>query len=169
MSKHPLPVFGDTDMLLMGIFRRYFRGQDIHIGTLFAEDMKPPILIARRDPKDSAPGVTDDEGHVRPIIVAISVITDGLEAEATASQLQEAVHHALMRAVREQWVVQGEGSIAKIANRSPYSRKSDWQSSTGVVQYASLPKEYARYESVYLLHLRPPRPSTIHNPFISPV
>lgn len=151
----------------MEIMRRYFVDHpEIHIGTLFSKDMKPPIIIARRDPKNGAPGTTKDEANLRPALVTISCITEGLEAEAKGEQIMEAIHHALLMAVREQWVVQGHGSISEIRNRSPYSRKSDWQSSTGIVQYASLPKEYVRMEAVYLLMLRPPRPSTITNPYI---
>lgn len=162
-----IPVFGSTDMILMGILRRWFAAHpEIHIGTLFSKDMQPPIIIARRDPKSGAPGTTSDDANLRPTLVTISAITEGLEAENQGEQIMEAVHNALLTAVKEQWVIQGHGSISSIKNRSPYSRKSDWQSSTGIVQYASLPKEYVRMESVYLLMLRPPRPSTITNPYI---
>lgn len=166
--KSELPVFGSTDELILGILRRWFKDHpEIHIGSLFSTDMHPPFIIARRD-DSGTPGSSHDENHLRAVLVSISVVTEGLEAERDGEYLQEAIHHAIQTAVREQWVIPGHGSISRVKTRSPYARKSDWQSSTNLVQYASLPKEWVRMEAVWLFMLRPPRPGTNENPFISP-
>lgn len=171
MGASPLPVFGSTDLLLMGILRPFFEGTGVHVGTLFAKDMVPPLVIARRDRKSGTTiAASRDEHGLRPVLVAVSTISAGLEAEASNEHLQEAVHHAIMMAVRNQTVIPGVGHIAAVQNSSPYSRASDRQSSTGAVQYAQLPKEWTRYEAIYRLMLRPLAvQSQTKNPYITPL
>ena len=44
MSDVFIPVFGSTDELLLHLLQDFFQGQDIHIGTLFSEEIDPPMI-----------------------------------------------------------------------------------------------------------------------------
>ena len=164
----PIPVFGSTDELTLAIFREFFKGQDIHIGTLFSDDLKPPVIICRKERRSGTVAHSSpDENDLQAAIVAVNTITDGLDADESAEELQEACRIALVRAQLTQAMYPNAGSIALITNSSPPSRVSDWATSTGVVQYSELPKTLVRYEAIYRLMIRPPRQSTITNRFLT--
>jgi hypothetical protein len=166
MSPITIPVFGSTDALLMRIFRDFFAGQDIQIGTLFVEDMRTPAIIARRERRSgNGEARNADDRFVEPAVVSINTLTSGLEAEADGAALQEMCRIALRQAQLEQKYFPGLGHISKIENSTSASRVSDWATSTGVVQYATLPKGVARYESVFRLLIRPPVTGSVNNRF----
>lgn len=163
------PVFGSMDELLLGIFRRFFEGQDIHLGTLFTEDLQPPIIIARRERRSgTVADSTEDHRFLMPAIFSVNTITAGVDADEIGEELQEACRLALIQAQQEQWVIPDAGVISTIENSTVATRVSDWATSTGVVQYASLPKHWVRYESIYRVLYRPPQQSTITNRFVRP-
>jgi hypothetical protein len=166
MSKIHIPVFGSTDGLLMAIFREFFAGQDIKIGTLYTEDMPTPALIARRERRSgNGESKTADDRFMEPAIVSVNTLTSGLEAESDGAALQEMCRIALRQAVLEQKAYPGLGHLAAIENSTSASRVSDWATSTGVVQYATLPKGVVRYESVFRLLIRPPVTGSVNNRF----
>jgi hypothetical protein len=166
MSPINLPVFGSTDGLLMAIFRDFFIGQDIQIGTLFVEDMATPAIVARRERRSgNGASPSRDSRYMDPAIVSINTLTSGLEAEGDGADLQEMCRIALMQAQLEQKVYPGLGHISVIENSTPASRVSDWATSTGIVQYATLPKGVVRYESVFRLLIRPPVSGSVNNRF----
>ncbi|WP_159702661.1 hypothetical protein [Arthrobacter sp. 18067] len=163
------PVFGPVDDLMLGVFRRFFEGQDVHVGTLFTVDLEPPMVIARRERKSGTLAAkTPDERFLLPAVVSVNTIVSGVDADQMGDQLQEACRHALRTAQQEQWMIPDAGVINKIENSTGATRVNDWATSTGVVQYASLPKGWVRHESIYRLLIRPPAQSTITNPFITP-
>lgn len=170
MPTSNFPIFGSVDDLTLGIFRRFFAGRDdVHIGTLFAVDIEPPMIIARRERKSGTlASKTPDERFVLPAVVSVNTIVDGVDADQLGDHLQEACRQALRKAQQEQWVIPDAGVINKIENSTGATRVNDWATSTGVVQYASLPKGWVRHESIYRLLIRPPDQSTITNPFITP-
>jgi hypothetical protein len=168
MSDVFIPVFGSTDELLLHLLQDFFEGQDIHIGTLFSEEIDPPMIIARADRRSGsiAQDVSDDR-FLQPVIVSVSTITSGVDADEIGEELQEAVRVCLRQAQLKQTVVPNGGYISRITNATPPSRVSDYATSTGVVQYASLPSGWVRFESVWRLILRHPPQSTITNRFLT--
>ena len=169
MTTTNLPVFGATDDMLMAIFKRFFEGQDVHIGTLFTDSLRPPAIIARRNKSSGTVSMeTKDERFLQTALVNVSTITVGTDADEIGDELQEACRIALRTAQQEQWVIPDGGSIAVITNSSPAARVSDWATSNSTVQFASLPKGWVRMESIYRMLIRPPAQSTITNRFITP-
>ncbi len=170
-SSAKFPVFGSVNDLMTGVMRAYFAGQDIHIGTLLSEgltDDHRPVIIARRDRRSGADaGRSGDDRFVRSTIVAVETLTYGADADDDGEMLQEAAWRALRWAQQTQIVIPDGGSISEIENRTEPARVSDWATSTGVVQYASLPKGWVRYESIYRLIIRPPIQANVINPFVS--
>lgn len=169
MNTANIPIFGSADELMLGILRPFFEGQGVHVGTLFASGLEPPAVIVRRERRsgDVNLRVTDDR-FLQPSIVSVNTLTSGLDADEIGEELQEACRIAIRQAVLDQTVVPGAGHISLMQNSTMPSRVSDWATSTGAVQYASLPKGWVRYESVYLLILSPPKHGTTTNRFVTP-
>lgn len=162
-----VPIFGSTDELLLKLLQDFFAGQGIHIGTLYSEEIEPPMILARAERRSG--GIADnvgDERFLHPVLVSISTITSGVDADEMAEELQEAVRICLRQAQIQQTVVPNGGVINRITNASSPSRVSDYATSTGVVQYASLPNGWVRFESIWRLILRAPPKSTITNRFL---
>jgi hypothetical protein len=161
-----IPVFGSTDGLLMALFRSFFTGQDIQIGTLYTEGMSTPAIIASRERRSgNGEGRSGDDRFLEPAVISVNTLTSGLEAMRDGADLQEMCRVALRQAQLTQKVFPGLGHIAAIENSTAPSRVSDWATSTGVVQYATLPKGVVRFESVYRLLIRPPVSGSVNNRF----
>ena len=157
MTSINIPVFADTNRLLMAIFNEFFAGQDIAIRTLFSEEMPTPAIVARRERRSgNGEARNADPRFIEPSVVAVNTITSGLEAESEGSELQEMCRIALLQAQLEQRSYPGIGHIAAIENSTSASQVSDWATTTGIVQYAALPKGAVRFESVFRLLIRPP-------------
>lgn len=165
-----LPIFGSGDELMAGIFRRYFaRVPDVGVHYQYSEDLKPPFIVAKHERKSGTMGLpTEDDRFLRAMVFGVVTITSGPDADALGEQLQEACAQAIRTAHQEQWVIPNGGSISVVENSSLPTKVNDWATSTSVVQYASLPEGWARYESIYRLLVRPPRQDTITNPYIAP-
>jgi hypothetical protein len=162
-----IPMHGSVDDLLIGVLAQFFEGQGIHIGTLYSEEIEPPMILARAERRSG--GMADaihDDRYMHPALVSISTITSGVDADQIGEELQEAVRIALRQAQLDQTVVPNGGSISRITNSSLPSRVSDYATSTGIVQYASLPQGWVRWESVWRIVVRPPAQSTITNRFL---
>lgn len=160
------PMFGSVDTLLREVFTKYFADQDVTFYTTFQENMQTPCVIARRDRKSGTLALrTRDERFMQSAIIMVSCITDGPDADQMGEELIEACRYALWEAHQKQISVPGAGSIAVIQESIHPSRVADWQTSTSVVQYASLPKTACRYEAVYRVLVRPPAQDTITNRF----
>jgi hypothetical protein len=163
-----VPIFGSTDELLLTLLQDFFEGQGIHIGTLYSEEIDPPMILARAERRSG--GIADnvsDERFLHPVLVSISTITSGVDADQIAEELQEAVRICLRQAQINQTVIPNGGVINRIANSSSPSRVSDYATSTGIVQYQGLPTGWVRFESIWRLILRPPPKSTITNRFLA--
>ena len=163
------PVHGSTDELLLHILQNFFEGQGIHIGTLFSEEIDPPMIIARAERRSG--GMADaihDERYMHPVLFSVSTITSGVDADQVGEELQEAVRIALRQAQLEQITVPNGGTLSRITNSILPSRVADFATATGIVQYASLPAGWVRFESVWRAIIRPPAQSTITNRFLNP-
>lgn len=163
-----LPIFGSLERLMLGIFEPYFEGTDVNVTPLFEEGMALPCVVARNDPAaGSARAFRADFRFLRPAILSVDTITTGINADDDAAILQEACRIAMQEAWEQQIVVPGVGYIAKIENSTSASRKSDWATSTGPVQYASLPRGATRYEANYRLLVRPDQDqANVDNPYV---
>lgn len=161
------PIFGSAEELVLGILREFFKGKGVHVGTLYSPGLEPPVVMVRRERRSGAVGLSDyDDRYVQSSIVSINTITSGVDADELCEELQEACRLAIRQAQQDQTVVPGCGHISLIKSSIMPSRVSDWATSTGVVQYAALPKGWVRYEAVYLLIVRPPDQALVNNRYI---
>lgn len=164
-------VFGSSEKLILTIFSEFFKDQpEIHVGGLFAEDIKPPMVIARRERKASGNSsfVSHDDRYLAAAIFSVNTITDGYDADAVGEELQEACRVALRQAQQDQVEVPDGGSLSVITNWTNPARINDWADSTGVVQYSTLPRGWVRTESMWRILIRPPEQSTVQNRFLFP-
>jgi len=166
---YPLdPDFGPIEDLLLGVFNRFFATvPGVVIAPEFYEGMQVPAVIGRADRRSGTAAFhsNTDDRFLKATVISVSAICDGPDADREASDLIEACRLALRQAQMEQWVIPGAGHIALIDNSTPATRVTDWATSTGVVQYASLPQGMVRYEAIFRLLVRPPVGGT-DNPFL---
>lgn len=167
MTAITVPVFGSANKLVLRIFRDFFAGQsDVHIGSLFTEDMPTPAIVSRAERRSATISHDPaDNRYMKPVIISVNTITSGLEAEAEGHDLQEMCRVALVEAQLNQLAFPGLGHISNIENSTVASRVSDWATTTGIVQYAALPKGAVRYESIFRLIIRPPTSGGVNNRF----
>lgn len=151
------PDFGSADELFAAIFKQFFAGQGIYVGTVFEVGMPIPAIVTRRERRSGTQGIgTNDERFLRSVVMSVNTLTEGVDADSDGEMLSEMCYRALLEAQANQIVIPGHGHINKVINSSTIARESDWATSTGVVQYASLPKGIVRYETIYRCLLRPP-------------
>lgn len=162
----PAPFFGSVDELVRKVFEGFFAGQDVHVYTTFSENMLTPAIVARRDRRSGTLALaTRDDRFMESAIVMVSTITDGPDADEQGEELAEMCRYALRQAQQQQLSIPGCGSIAVMQVSTHPAKVADWQTSTSVVQYASLPKNACRYEIIVRLLVRPPNQDTITNRF----
>lgn len=160
------PVFGSVDELLRAIFKAFFKDQDVHVYTTFSEHMMTPAIVARRDRRSGTLALhSQDDRFLQPAIVMVSTIAEGPDADEICEELQEMCRYALRWAQQNQLSFPNCGSIAVMEASTHPAKVSDWQTSTTVVQYASLPDGAMRYEAIFRLLIRPPQQDTITNRF----
>ena len=160
------PFFGSVDDLLREVLEKFFTGQNVHVYTLFSENMQTPAIVARRDRRSGTLALQSrDDRFMQPAIIAVSTITEGPDADEMGEELQEMCRYALRQAQQQSRSFPNCGHIAVMEASTHPAKVSDWQTSTSVVQYASLPKGAVRYEAIYRLLIRPPAQSTITNRF----
>lgn len=161
-----VPIFGSPNKLVLRIMRDFFAGQDIKIGSLFTEDMATPAIVTRHERRSGTISHDPADGrYLKPVIISVNTITSGLEAEDEGAQLQEMCRVALVQAQLNQTTIPSLGHISNIENSTVASKVSDWATSTGIVQYAALPKGAVRYESIFRLIIRPPVSGSVNNRF----
>lgn len=168
------PAFGPVHRLGLKIVRDWLDGithdgVPITIGSRIPENMSDalPFVMVRSDRRSG--GQTrrsGDERFIRSSLLSIETFTVGVNAENDGYGLQESIRLGLWQAWRDQVSVPDAGSISQLISSSDAALVSDYATSTGVVQYASLPKNAARTEQIFQVFVRPPRQDTIVNPFI---
>lgn len=168
------PSFGPIHRLGLGIIRDWFegvvvQGRPVTIGSRIPADLSDsmPLVMIRSDRRSGGDTRrSGDERFLRSSLLSVETFTVGLNAESDGYNIQESVRLGLWDAWRNQTSVPGAGSLARIITSSDASLVSDYATSTGVVQYASLPKGAARTESIFQVFVRPPAQSTLDNPYI---
>jgi hypothetical protein len=166
MTYTPTPYFGSVDELIRKVLEGFFTGQNVHIYTTYSENMQTPAIVARRDRRSGTLALaTRDDRFMESAIIMVSTITDGPDADEQGEELAEMCRYALRQAQQKQLSIPGCGSIAVMQVSTHPAKVSDWQTSTSVVQYTSLPKNAVRYELIVRVLVRPPDQSTITNRF----
>lgn len=168
------PAFGPIHRLGIGVIREWFAGMEVEgrpitVGSRIPADMsdKLPFVMVRADRRSGKETTrSKDERFLQASLLSVETFTTGVNAESDGYDIQESCRLALWGAWRDQISIPDAGSIAAIESSSGAALVSDYATSTGVVQYASLPKAAARTEAIYQLFVRPPSQSTIVNPFI---
>ena len=180
MLTHPIPEFGPAEDLLLRILRQYFYGDplalsrppgsgptDPEIVTLLPQDQVFPTVLIRRDKRSGSQNIrVENQRHMQSMVATFETFTQGLEADREGSMLQESVRHALQGAVDRQAGYPDIGYLNHMSLWSQPARVSDYATSTGVVQYASLPNGVVRYESIYQFIIRPVERGMTDNQFL---
>jgi hypothetical protein len=128
---------------------------DVPVYSQIPKNAPPTFITARR-----MPGLGTWEGDPRFIDAGrfyVHTFTSDPDGDAKGALLSEAVRVVLRNAWLEHRNLPGLGSIVSIKMNSEPSRKTDWATATGPVQYADLPTGYWRYESQYEIRVRKPR------------
>lgn len=178
VTHQKLPAFGPSEDLLLRVFREYFYGDpyrfdppwnDKHkpyIHTLLPDDMRFPLVFIRRDRRSGSQNLDfSDQRHAISAVATVETFMQGDDADVDSALLQEAVRQCLFTAVNEQKGWPDLGYLSAVNLWSQPARVSDYATSTGVVQYASLPNGVIRYESIYQFILRPAKGAVV-NPFV---
>lgn len=146
-------MFTPFDDLLLAIFKRGL--PDLDFRLTLPEKLPLPIVTANRFARGSA-GWSGDPRFIDNGAFRVNVFTDGLNAEIEGQFIAEAIRVMLYQAHTERWHFPGLGSILKIELMVEPNNQSDWATSTGIVQYADLPKGVARTEAIYDMTIRRP-------------
>lgn len=180
MSSLAIPEFGPPEDLLLRVLRKYFYGDPDqiepgpgsegmpYIGTLMPDDWVFPFLLVRRDKRSGSQNIqVKDQRHSMSAVATFETFCQGIEADTENTHLQEAVRHALYSAIAEQAGWPDLGYLNYVNTWSQPARVSDYATSTGVVQYASLPGNVVRYESIYQFIMRPVERGLTGNPYLN--
>ena len=145
--------FTPFDDLLLAIFNRGL--PDLDFRLTLPEKMPFPIVTANRFPRGNL-GWAGDPRFIDNGSFKVNVFTTGVNADIEGQLISEAIRVMLFQAHTERWHFPGLGSILKIQMLVEPNDQDDWATSTGVVQYADLPKGVARAESIYDMTIRRP-------------
>lgn len=88
--------------------------------------------------------------------LAVHVFARDPDGELKAALVSEAVRVAFENAADGNWYKRGVGALSDVRLDEEPNRKTDFATSAGPVQYADLPTGYWRYETRYMLWVRPP-------------
>jgi len=161
-----VPTFGSPVDLILAVLEP-LKAKGVHIYPAFEDNMMTPCVVPLFSRRNGQTGFAGHDGvHTRVALLELNTITEGPDADDEADKLQEACRKLIYEAWLNQVEVPGAGVINRISNSTIATQVSDWQTSTGVVQYANLPAGAQRFEAVYRLLLRPPRRVLPENPFI---
>lgn len=128
---------------------------DIPVVSLIAPNPPPHFVLVRR-----MSGLSDWSGDPRFTDTGrfyVHTFTQDPDGDYKGAILSEAVRVVLRTAWLEHWSFPGLGSVVEIGLLSEPTRKTDWATSVGPVQYADLASGLWRYESTYSIQIRKPR------------
>ncbi|MCG8926650.1 hypothetical protein [Lentzea sp. CC55] len=128
---------------------------DVPVVSLIADDAPGLFILVRRLPAlgewRGDPRFTDQARF------SINVFTQDPDGDEKGALVSEAVRVVMRNAWLAHVNYPNLGSVISIRMRGEPSRKPDWATSSGPVQYADLPTGMWRYESTYDLEIRKPR------------
>ncbi|GGU77182.1 hypothetical protein GCM10010211_48870 [Streptomyces albospinus] len=148
-----LAELSPVEDLLLAILRKGLPG--IRVKSLIDQHEKFPLVLIRRDP--SFGQWSADTRFTDSARVVINAFAPDPNGDEDAAILSEAVRVTLRDAWLKPQVIPGRGHITRVDMNSSPRRASDWATATGPVQYADLPTDVWRYESIYDIQIRKPR------------
>lgn len=148
-----LVEFSPAEDILLAILRDGL--PDVPIYSLIPDDAPPMFVLVRR--YSTFGSWTGDPRFVDAGRFTIHTYTSDPDGDEKGAVLSEAVRVVLRNAWLQHKVVPGRGSVIRIDMIDAPTRKPDWATSQGPVQYADLPTGFWRYESVYHIEVRKPR------------
>lgn len=132
---------------------------DVTTFSLIPMDAPETFVLVRRDFAlgrwSGRPGMVDF-GRLR-----VDCFTSDPDGDWKGAVLADAIRAAFLRAGREELVLPNGDWIKSVEMTSEPSRRVDWATATGPVQYADLPTGLNRYESKYAIRVRK-RPTPTH-------
>lgn len=140
------------------LVKAYLEPQLAPISVVTAIEPSPPfpyVLVRRLSTDGDWTG--DARGFYDSAKLAVHVYTGDPDGDLKGSLLSEAIRVLLRDAVAQRWVHPDLGCFTKVRMTMEPTRRPDWATSTGPVQYADLPTGSWRYESHYELTIRAPR------------
>lgn len=159
MSELDLPAsvlakadFSPIEDIALAILREELPGLDIF--SLIPKSPPDHFVITRRR---SALGDWDGDPRFTDVgQVDVHIFAKDPDGDEKAALIGEAVRVAFRDAWLDHRSVPGRGAVIRIKQTSDPSRKTDWATASGPVQYADLPTGYWRYESSYEFRVRKP-------------
>lgn len=124
----------------------------VPVQTLIEDEQTFPFILIRSN--GSWGNWTGDERFLDAAEIRVHTFADGINADEDANNLAEAVRVTLRDS--KNIVVPQRGHITNIQMTSRPRRVTDWATSSGPVQYASLPAGVFRWEAVYHVTIRKP-------------
>jgi hypothetical protein len=148
-----LVEFSPVEDIMLTILRAGL--PDIPVYSLIPEEAPPAFVLVRRlhgmGQWNGDPRFTDSGRFF------VHTFTEDPDGDEKGALLSEAVRVVLRNAWLDHVSVPGRGSVIAIKMLSEPSRKTDWATSSGPVQFADLPTGFWRYESTYEIAIRKPR------------
>ncbi len=143
--------FAPVEDVLLPILRQAL--PEVRIYSEVPEDDLFPYVIVRVAPTER--WWSGDDRFVDWATVFVHVFAENPDGDRKAALLSEAVRVAL----RDAWLngtVTEHGHICGFRMTNRPSRRADWATAQGPVQYADLPTGVTRYETLYVLQIRRP-------------
>ena len=159
MSKFGLPAsvldrvaFFPYEDILAAMFKRAF--PELRFETYVSEVLTYPLITGARFTPQG--GWSGDPRFIDSGPVRINVFCEGPDADVEAFLISEAIRVMMLEASLERWNFPGLGSIVNITMSVEPADVNDWATATGIVQFADLPENVIRFETVYQLTIRRP-------------
>lgn len=143
--------FAPVEDVVLPILREALPGARIY-SEVPADDVFP-YAVVRNAPTERF--WNGDDRFVDWATIFVHVFTENPDADRKAAIFSDAIRVAL----RDAWLNQtdsGHGYICAYRMTNRPTRRSDWATAQGPVQYADLPTGTTRYEAMYALQIRRP-------------
>lgn len=147
-----LVEYSPAEDVLLAILREDL--PDVPFVSLIPDDPPPFFVLLRRHP-----GLAKWRGDPRFTDTArfyVHTFTRDPDGDEKGAVISEAIRVVLRNAWLSHKNLPGLGSVISIEMQSEPTRKTDWASSVGPVQFADLPTGLTRYESMYSIEVRKP-------------
>lgn len=146
--------FSPIEAVINSLLKEKFPDLDSHV-KITTKPRLPFVLVRRLDGMGDWAG--DPRGFYDTARIALHVYADDPDGDVKGALISEAIRAEFFDAWQNHYTCPF-GTVVKLKLTSEPSRRSDWATSSGPVQYADLPTGAWRYEGHYEMVVRPPRP-----------
>jgi len=129
------------------------RMPDMAFHALIEDAANMPFVLVRGGVWGNWSG--DERGFYQSTAFTVHTYTSGINGDQEGAQLSEAIRVTMRNAANAQHHVAGVGYLTQARLQTEPRRVPDWATSSGPVQFADLPSEVWRYESLYRVSFRP--------------